>query len=210
MRKIERYPEPDFWREYKRKHPGILYKDLNVDAEGKEVRKKIRQYLVESQKGLCAYCCKGISEKESLNEHIKPQGREEYAGCSMDYDNLVASCDAQGAHLTCSAKKGNKYDEKLFVSPLDDGCEKHFEFYPNGQVAGTTKEGQYTCDLLGLNSYALQGARKATYKVCRSYGNSDLVREYMLEPREGKMEPFSDMIEYFYRRGDFEVREILY
>lgn len=203
MRKIERYPEPDFWCEYKRKHPGIMYKDLNVDMEGREVRKRMRQYLVKSQNGLCAYCCKGISEEDSLNEHIRPQGREEYARCSMDYDNLVASCDTKGAYPTCSAKKENKYDESLFVSPLNDDCEKHFEFYPNGQMAATTKEGQYTCEVLGLNSYALQGARKATYKVCRSYGDSNLVREYMLTPQEGKLEPFADMIEFFYRRGGF-------
>lgn len=73
MRKIDRYKEPDFWADYKNLHPDERYGDLQKTKGGNEVRHKLRQYLLQSQHGLCAYCCKKIKADQSLNEHMKPQ-----------------------------------------------------------------------------------------------------------------------------------------
>lgn len=57
-----------------------------------------------------------------------------YRKLSMEYNNLVANCDNAFGEPTCSSRKRNTFDEELFVSPLDDDCETHSMFYPNGEV----------------------------------------------------------------------------
>lgn len=204
MRKITRQKEPNFWIEYKKKYPKTQYSELKNSLEGNEIRRRLREYLIKAQYGLCAYCCCKINLDNSLNEHIRPQ--DSYPKETMDYHNLIASCRSEGVDFTCGSKKDNDYDEKLFVSPLETDCEEKFIFYPNGEIEGLGERGKYTCELLNLNSYELQKARKAQYKICESYGNADLVYQYFLEPTEdGKLEAYADMIKYFYERGDFDV-----
>ncbi len=203
MKKIDRREEPDFWIEYKRLHPRQCYADLKKTPEGNELRRRMRMYLVESQYGLCAYCCRKVGIDDSLNEHIRPQSV--YSDESMEYDNLVASCKTEGTDATCGARKGNDYDQNLFVSPLDEECEKKFVFYPNGEMEGIGDGGRYTCELLNLNAYELQRARRAQYKTCVDYHNADMVYTYFLLPDEkGELEPYCDMVRYFHERGIFE------
>ena len=102
----------------------------------------------------------------------------------MDYDNIVSCCDKREDDSTCSHHKGNEYDERLFVSPLNEECESHFQYAPNGQVFSSSKEGQYTIDLLNLNSYKLQRARAAHIKNCKAYNNPELVMNLFIKPDE--------------------------
>jgi uncharacterized protein (TIGR02646 family) len=98
---------------------------------------------------------------DSLNEHIHPE--DYYPNETMDCGNIVVSC--ANDNKICGPMKDNKYDEKLFVSPLDDDCEEHFAFFPNGEIVGVTDKGKYTASLLGLDSsYKLKQARAAVYK----------------------------------------------
>ena len=159
---------PEFWREFCDKNK-IVYDELENTEAGRNIRHKLRDYNIEQQHGLCAYCCRKISIDNSLNEHIKPRGCSEYSKFSMDYDNIVSCCDKREDDSTCSHHKGNEYDERLFVSPLNEECESHFQYAPNGQVFSSSKEGQYTIDLLNLNSYKLQRARAAHIKNCKAY-----------------------------------------
>lgn len=202
MRKIDRQKEPDFWKEYRKQHPNKRYADLGESSEGNELRQRLRKFLIQSQYGLCAYCCRKIDLGHSLNEHIKPQAI--YPKKTMEYENLVASCRDESENTTCGVRKRDEYNEKLFVSPLDEDCEEKFVFYPNGQVDGVGESGEYTCKLLNLNAYALQRARMAQYKVCSSFKDEGLVYSYFLVPnQDGEMAAYSDMIEFFYKRGDF-------
>lgn len=204
MRKIDRQGEPVFWTEYKRAHPKEQYADLKKSTEGNMMRHQMRGFLMDSQYGLCAYCCRSIVFENSLNEHIKPQSC--YPKETMRYENLIASCKTEGTNATCGVKKENDYDETLFVSPLEMDCEESFIFYPNGQIQGVGPRGEYTCKILNLNAYELQRARKAQFKVCSSYNDPEMVYSYFLLPdSERKLEPYADMIQYFYRRGDFEA-----
>lgn len=188
--------------EYKRRHPRERYADLKKTEEGNELRRRLRMYLVQSQHGLCAYCCRKVGPEDSLNEHIKPQSV--YPDESMEYDNLVASCKTEGTGATCGARKENDYDRNLFVSPLEEGCENDFLFYPNGEIEGIGARGQYTRELLNLNAYELQRARRAQYKICEDYHDADMIYTYFLTPdADGQLEAYADMIQYFYARGDF-------
>lgn len=179
--------------------------DLDKSIQGRQARQDLRNFLLQSQFGLCAYCCRRIGIEDSLNEHIKPQAK--YPKQTMDYENIIVSCRSEGSTPTCGSNKANEYDEALFVSPLEE-CEGHFIFYPNGQIEGIGERGQYTCDLLNLNVYELQRARRAQYKICMSYQNEELVHTCFLIPdEEGKQEPFADMIQFFYERGDFGISD---
>ena len=195
---ISRTEEPDFWKEYKRKHPGIHYDDLQNTEAGRLIRQEIRKYNISQQHGLCAYCCKRIDLDKSLNEHIKPRGLGKYSNQSMDYNNIIACCRAEGTDATCSAAKGNDYSNQ-FISPLDEDCESYFEYYKNGEVVSDSPDGQYTIDLLNLNSYRLRTARAAQLKNCENINDLELIKLYYLEPdSQNCLEPFVDKIKFYY------------
>lgn len=194
---ISRQEEPEFWKQFQEKHPGIRYNDLEKSEEGKQARKRLREFNVDQQHGLCAYCCCQITSNDSVNEHIKPQGK--FAELSMQYTNIVASCRGDGPNGTCSAIKKDQYDECLFISPLSPDCESHFEFYRTGEIVSDTRRGKYMIKLLNLNSYRLCKARRAQLKVCESYHDDDMVRKVFLFP-DGydKLKPFVDIVRFFF------------
>lgn len=196
MRRITRAEAPEFWVKGKRKYSN--YDDLDREEGGRKLRGELREHLVLTQKGICAYCCRGIAQDSSLNEHIKP--RTQFPQLSLDYDNLVASCKEID---TCGSKKGHDYSE-LFVSPLDENCEEHFKYAPDGSIIGITEAGKYTCALLNLNAYELKNARKSELKVCQSFHSKDYVKEYYLHDQAtGNLHQFADVIEYFCRTEVF-------
>lgn len=199
---IDRPGTPGFWSEFKRKHNKLQYKELSDTEEGTELIRKLRGYNIGLQHGLCAYCCRSIDVDTSLNEHIKPQGKAEYADLSMDYDNIVACCRDK---KTCSANKKNVYDGQLFISPLGEDCESYFKYSDNGEVFADTSEGEYTIRLLNLNSEKLCRARKATIKACNGYHDPELVKKYYIDPQEdGRIEAFTDVVRYYWKRGLLE------
>ena len=199
MRHIDRGPEPDSWREFKRKNRAVRYADLDATQQGRIVRREMRSHLVKSQHGLCAYCCSRITAESgsSLTEHIKPESL--FPRETMDYGNLVASCTHPDS---CGCAKGNVYEGR-FVSPLENDCHRHFRFYPDGSVAGLDDRGEWTCDLLQLNTYRLRQARRALYESL-SWASEGYIREYCLTPREGgELEQFADMLQQMCERGLF-------
>lgn len=195
---IPRTEEPDFWKVFKRKHPGIHYDDLQTTEEGRSLRQEIRKYNIDQQHGLCAYCCKRINLEKSINEHIKPRGQGKYSNQSMDYNNIVACCRDEGGDATCSTAKENNYSSQ-FISPLDEDCESYFEYYKNGEVVSDSPDGEYTINLLNLNSYRLRKSRAAQLRNCESINDLDLIKHIFLEPdSENRLEPFVDIIKFFY------------
>lgn len=210
MRKIIKEPEPEFWRDFKKKYPKKTYNDLGKSEEGKELRKKIRDFMIKNQRGLCCYCCKSIASDNSHNEHIKP--RSVFPELSMEYQNIVVSCNTpSGKEPSCGHAKCNKYNENLFVSPLDDDCESHFKYKNCGKdgirIEGKTPKGEYTEILLNLNSYDLRQARRALLKQCEKdakQGKELLHEWHIAESKDGTLPRFVDMVRYFYNDGYFD------
>ena len=202
MRRIIKDNVPDFWSAYLRRHHNSRYDDLDTTEEGKQLRRQIREHMLEHQKMICCYCCKSIDSSNSHNEHIKP--KDLFPQNSMDYDNLLVSCTSKN---TCGMAKGNHYDLMNFVSPLQEGCEEHFSFFPDGQIKGETDEGAATVECLNLNTYDLRQARKQQYKECCNmarYMGKDYIFEAYMQEKDGSLPRFVDMITYFYNRGDFD------
>lgn len=199
MRRIIKDEPPEFWVRFLRKNPGILYKDI----KDRDVLEKLHEYLVKEQQYLCCYCCKRIESDNIHNEHIKPQ--KTYGYLSTDYQNIVGSCQTKD---TCGRQKSSKYEETLFVSPLDEDCENHFYYNPDGTVAGITKKGKYTVELLNLNSYKLVEARAAVFKACQEIitdCGAEVLKRYYIESQEGKLPIHVDMVQYFYNKGYFSI-----
>lgn len=207
MRKITKEPEPKFWTDFKKKNPKKAYNDLDKSNEGQELRSKIRDFMIKNQKGLCCYCCKSIDSENSHNEHIRPQ--KSYPNLSMDYKNLLVSCTTPaGKELTCGNKKCDKYDSKLFISPLDNNCGNHFRYLFDGRIEGTSVKGRYTINLLNLNSYDLIQARKTLFRQCEKTAKLDkeLVYDwYIREKEDGTLPHFVDMVQFFYDLEAFKA-----
>lgn len=109
-------------------------------------------------------------------------------------------------------RKGDTEDSENFISPLQEDCEEHFRFFPDGRIEGVTNEGKVTIQSLNLNDYALIDARKNQYKACCKMaeycGKEYILSEYIRE-HDGKLHRFVDMITYFYRRGDFDPEVVV-
>lgn len=137
------------------------YSDLN-EVENLPHKILLKNSLLSEQGHICCYCCKPIDTKNSHIEHIRPKERDEYRAISLEYENLLASC--QGYHdreENCGHSKDNAFNEELFVSPLEENCESLFEFSNRGKIKavdGNERAG-YTIELLNLDTEQLNAAR---------------------------------------------------
>ena len=162
---IQKNETPEFLAEYAAKNPTATY-----DSDSfRPFYSQLREGLVKEQKGLCAYCCSRITPETSHNEHIEPRHMKDGTASrkSLDYHNIVASCNTSS---TCGFHKENEYDEKKFVSPLNEECESRFSYDPDGYMHGD----EYTISLLELNAYRLRMARKSIYKTLLSMSEEDI------------------------------------
>lgn len=150
---------------------------------------------MKEQKYLCAYCCGRIDKEKSHNEHIEPRNpKQGTSKRSLDYSNLVASCYGFQGERTCGTQKGNDYDEKQFVSPLNSECEEVFRYLPNGKIEGDT----YTINLLNLNSYKLRKAREAVYKTILYMDEQTIQQAYNQD--EEQLTPFINVIRWYLKQ----------
>lgn len=101
MRRIIKDNTPVFWSDFCQSNPRKAYDDLEKSSEGKALRANIRKHMINTQKGVCCYCCKSVDEEDTHNEHIKP--RDSFPQYSMDYNNLLVSCNNPNS---CGNKKG--------------------------------------------------------------------------------------------------------
>lgn len=184
---IKKGKEPEFLLKFKKAYPTKTY----GSEEFSQFRMPLNDYLRKEQKGLCAYCCARIKEKESHNEHIEPQHPGSYTShASLDYFNMVASCNRP---RTCGNRKRNTYDKERFVSPLEENCEQMFTYYADGRMEGDP----YTIDLLNLNDYELKSARRAVFKALQGLDKRTISCIYM---DEGALEyqPFLNVVKWYW------------
>ena len=188
MLHIKKGDEPQFLLDFKKKHPKKDY-DSKEFAEHRPVLKSV---LIKEQKGLCAYCCGRITEEKSHNEHIEPRHPGKYVSVkSLEYTNIIASCNNPE---TCGNKKGNHYDAKQFVSPLDEKCEDKFSYHPSGKIIGD----EYTIELLNLNAYELKNARKSVIRKLQ-YLDKDTIEVCYMNNEEEIYQPYYNVIKWFWK-----------
>ena len=81
----------EYLKVYKAKHPKGTYDD----PEFKDFRPLMRHSLCEEQHHMCAYCCRRIEDNSSCCsvEHIEPRHGKVASAKSLNYDNMVATCN---------------------------------------------------------------------------------------------------------------------
>lgn len=137
-----------------------------------EVKILVKQSLLEEQGYLCCYTGIRISDKRSHVEHFKPQSESRAARVAgekdyddVEYANLLAAYPGvyqpqapYGAHA-----KADWYDSDLLLNPLDENCERRFQFTQFGKIkpASETDEGaKETIKKLGLDHDSLDDLRR--------------------------------------------------
>lgn len=188
---IKKGAEPEWLTEVKAHNKSLTYDD----PEFAQYREPLRNELIHEQKNICAYCCGRIDADGAHNEHIEPRHLKDgrYSAKSLDYGNIVASCNGHHGEKTCGFHKGNEYDAPKFVSPLNKECEEKFIYYQNGVMDGD----DYTIDLLNLNSYQLRKAREATLKTLSSMSlDKKMIQQLYLDDQE-EYWPFVNVIKWY-------------
>ncbi len=219
MKRILKGPEPQEFTEWKETEgPTAEWRNLSGTLTGK----RLHEALALEQGCLCCYCCMRIDLESGDVEHIKPRSR--FGDLELEYSNLLASCverekPRRRGDLHCNKRKGNWYDEGLFVSPLDHDCERWFRYSGDGRIlpveqSERTAAAQETIERLGLNSTLLVRSRKMAIEgLLREIEdlNSDGLRTYLrkLNARddEGRFTPFAPPLIYILTGRSFPVSD---
>ena len=129
-----------------------------------EVKRVVKQHLLEEQGGLCCYTGILLSERRAHIEHFKPQSLchnqedVEYTNLLAAYPGDNASKCPYGAHA-----KANWYDNKLLISPLHGNCENRFRFDQFGRITAASDNdvaAKETIERLCLDHGSLTELRK--------------------------------------------------
>ncbi len=175
MRRINKGLEPNSLTQLRISKPNYRYKDL-IGPHG-NIRVDIRQSCINEQFSLCAYCCDRIDNTSSHNEHIIPQKDPTGENLTLEYTNIVASCE--------SKKHCGHFKKKNIIplTPLMNTCEVDIIYQLNGKMTHRTPNAQQTIGILNLRNSALSEKRKKIIDLIIFEYVGDL-REMALEDAE--------------------------
>jgi uncharacterized protein (TIGR02646 family) len=153
-----------------------------------DVKRAIKQKLLEEQGWLCCYTGSRIEEQTSHIEHFKPQelckDHED-----VDYANLLAAYPGDkiqkcpfGAH-----EKYDWYDPELLISPLHKICERRFRFTQFGDIRLTDENDQAAVETmrhLRLDHDILTEMRRHAIKVALFPKNRPLSKAQLAQIAE--------------------------
>ncbi len=132
---------PADWNEWFTKAAGGRSFDYGSDYGSLTNLSLARQFLIDEQNGLCAYCQQSIKIDNSSIEHVIP--KEFNIELSTNYYNLVAVCrhpskDPDTDKLHCDKGKGsNLITPLIFISSSDVTDQKSncfFDALADGQI----------------------------------------------------------------------------
>jgi uncharacterized protein (TIGR02646 family) len=147
-----------------------------------KVRNDVKRDLLDEQGYICCYCQNRINLDEKTQiEHFIPRSSDPTK--MFDYDNLLASCDggqkiredynqglvSETVPIFCGPRKTN---ETLPISPLEQTCEDHFDYFDVGStddieisIKGKTAEGIDAVEKLNLDEPYLKRERGRFFKL---------------------------------------------
>ncbi len=132
-------------------------------------------------------------------EHFRPQSDPTID--SLDFANLLCSCQKnlqKGEPRHCGHLKGNWFDDKLLISPLDSTCSSRFAFTADGHIKPRKEidpAAKTTIEKLGLNIPKLRDLRKHAIEPFLDENLStqefqQFVQGYLLPLASGEFSPF--------------------
>jgi uncharacterized protein (TIGR02646 family) len=143
--------------------------NFNYDALPAAVKADLKEHLLAEQGFLCAYTGRGVEDGDSHIEHLKPQNRCD-PGEDVKYRNLVACFPVDGGDVSYgygAPVKAGWWSENLFLSPLEEDCDRRFLFTWAGKIRANPKEhaaAKTTIDRLALNNRGLVSLRRSAIK----------------------------------------------
>jgi uncharacterized protein (TIGR02646 family) len=173
MQYIKKQNEPpEHWDEWFTTATGRRTFDYNADNRALRNLAQAKQFLIDEQHGLCAYCQKTINQETSSIEHVIP--KEFSVELSTCYYNLVAVCkktpEDENGKLHCDKEKQSKLITPfIFASNCDvtgAANNSYFAAGAGGMLAPKEKIADYHkfqveafINILNLNHAALIGNR---------------------------------------------------
>lgn len=199
MKYIAKNPEPQWFIDWKRTHPGATYRDLL------NKKKRLRRSLIAEQHALCCYCESRVTVSSSHNEHFLPKGDPRFCHRQLYYDNIFASCIKEpdgDPEIHCGHKKSHDYDATL-ICPTEVDCASHFKYSMDGKINHTDDRGKVTIDMLKLDSTLLDSKRKALIDDFLALDEEQLDNEIALHLDTSKVDygEFYTMVEYLRNSG---------
>ena len=206
----KRTSTPDFFEAWKTEYKDKFQKDSKYADLIGEVKQLLKTALYDEQHGLCCYCCKEVSypypyAEDSHIEHFRPKGVKLYENISLDYTNLHVSCSGyKETRENCGHKKDNWFDEKLTVSPLEEGVEKLFSYTVDGHIRAVdgNERAEVTIKKLELDSFSLRRLRTTAIYICGLFDDdfdndkrSRIIYDYKT-PLDGKLKSFCNAVTY--------------
>jgi len=117
-------PPEDFSQWVIRKQQRGFQRDDWKRLRGK-IKQSLHRSLLVEQGYLCCYCERRIENPNDCHiEHFHPKSL--FPAKKFEYTNLLCSCQKDtkpGEPLHCGKAKGDWFDAKLLISPLDADCE---------------------------------------------------------------------------------------
>jgi len=169
----------------------------NID---KEERIDLFKSLKEEQGYICCYCERELKEGDCHIEHFKPKDKEKFPELQLEYYNLLCSCQVnteKGEPLHCGNSKGNWFNDRLLVSPLNPDCESKFKYTYDGQILPfdeNDETAKNTIEKLQLNIDKLKDMRKGVIDAL--FEDEDVT--WYLEINDGRYNEFYTTINYLF------------
>lgn len=166
MKYIQKTPEPEFLKSWKRANPGLKYTDFQKNTP---LKARLRKSLLNEQYYLCCYCgnsLKDYRDDEYHIEHFIPQHRDNRL--TLSYTNMMISCNGLD-HVYkdpyernyCGHRKGKTYDVQM-LSPLSPDCEDRLTTSADGSIVSSKEMdigAQKFIEAINLNNYVLVESR---------------------------------------------------
>lgn len=195
-------PEFTDWKNQESSHWSPTWDNL-----GGSVKQAVKQALMTEQGYICCYCEDRVSDHDSHIEHFQPQS--DSAIDPLAFSNLLCSCQnnlKKREPVHCGQLKGNWFDEKQLISPLDPTCEMRFAFTGNGSIKPSDNSDQgamTTIEKLGLNIPKLRNLRQSAIEPFLEEDLSDediedFVKSYLELDEWGQFNPFWTTIRYLF------------
>jgi uncharacterized protein (TIGR02646 family) len=178
---VKKYTFPDetpsfkSWKDGKKLSKTHLENKSNLESEKNDIWKKftkktdvknaVKKDLLDEQGYICCYCQSRINMDEKTQiEHFIARSSDPTK--MFDYDNLLAGCDGgQKSREDCDQTEKieripkfcchAKEDGTLPISPLEQNCEDHFDYFLNAEneiiIEGKTDEGKCAVEMLQLD-----------------------------------------------------------
>lgn len=183
------------------------------------VKTALHNRLLKNQQGLCIYCQRKLKAKKALSdlsteeirelkkeirksmiEHIRPRTKD--PGFTYVFCNLSVACNKEYDKTEyCEDVKHDKYDEELFLNPLENSnIEQYFGYDTDGTIfpKNNDEKAKYMISVvLGLNNDVLKSMREYSFlDYSQQIIDGEITEAELLDEYQEQLPEFYSMLKY--------------